>query len=147
MDDEGRLVGALTRSQMIAAGRDAACATRSLLERGTQHPTVMSPFTTLRTCAVAMAESKYTAFPVVASDGKFLGIITLEDLLKGRSEQAHRESTRQRVLRLRWPFSNRAQPAVADVEITLPVTATGAAPPQMLAAATDADEVEALHRG
>ncbi len=119
VDDEGRLAGALTRSQMIAAGRDRDLETTLLSERAMQ-PTTMSPFTTLRTCAVEMAETALTSFPVVTSDGKLLGIVTIEDLLKGRSEQAHRESARQRVLRLRWPFGQRAQPTQPEVAIDVP---------------------------
>ena len=37
-----------------------------------------------------------------------VGVLTIDDLLKGRSEQAHREQDRERVLRLRWPFSSSA---------------------------------------
>ena len=121
VDDEGRLSGSLTRSQMIAAGREADC-TRKLLVDAASKPMVMSPFTTLRTCAVQMAETKLTSFPVVSSDGKLLGIVTIDDLLKGRSEQAQRESARQRVLRLRWPFGKRAQPLPGDVEIQVPAS-------------------------
>jgi CBS domain-containing protein len=51
-----------------------------------------------------MAETKLTAFPVVSADGKLVGVVTIDDLLKGRSEQARRESDRERVLRLHWPF-------------------------------------------
>jgi hypothetical protein len=41
----------------------------------------------------------------VVDGGKLVGVLTIDDLLKGRSEQAHREHDRERVLRLRWPFS------------------------------------------
>jgi len=42
----------------------------------------------------------------VVDGGKLVGVLTINDLLKGRSEQAHREHDRERVLRLRWPFGN-----------------------------------------
>ena len=45
VDEEGRLAGALTRSQMIVAGREKDCQSTRLADRATQ-PTVMSPFTT-----------------------------------------------------------------------------------------------------
>ncbi len=124
VDDQGRLAGALTRSQMIAAARNAnqGCA---LLAEGSPEPEVMSPFNTLRASAVKMAESKLTSFPVVSSDGKLLGIITIDDLLKGISEQAHRESTRTRVLRLRWPYGRRAQPTPETVKIEVPTGPLG----------------------
>jgi hypothetical protein len=43
--------------------------------------------------------------------------VTIEDLLKGRSEQSHRESDRERVLRLRWPFGVRAESMGAGPEM------------------------------
>ncbi len=144
VDDEGRLAGALTRSQMIAAGREQDEG-KLLLSDGTLSPNTMSAFTTLKVCAVEMAETKLTSFPVVSSDGKLLGIITIDDLLKGRSEQAHREGTRQRVLRLRWPFGHRAQPAQTDVEITVPATPV-AAPLQVQTVAANAAEAGAPQR-
>ena len=136
VDNEGRLAGALTRTQMINAGRDKEHGTCLLADRATQ-PTTMSPFTTLRVCAVEMAGSTLTAFPVVTSDGKLLGIITIEDLLKGHSEQANRESARQRVLRLRWPFGHRAQPRQPDLEITVPASPEVGAPLQVQSVAAD----------
>ncbi len=142
VDDEGRLAGALTRSQMIAAGREQNQG-KLLLSDGTLRPDTVSPFTTLKVCAVEMAETKLTSFPVVSSDGKLLGIITIDDLLKGRSEQAHRESSRQRVLRLRWPFGNRAQPAQADVEITVPAMPVSTAPLQVQTVAATVAEAGA----
>jgi H+/Cl- antiporter ClcA/CBS domain-containing protein len=109
VDEEGRLCGILTRAQMIAAADQArtnpADAGKALLESANLKPATMSPFDTLRSCATAMAQSKITSYPVVAVDGKLLGVMTIEDVLKGRSEQAHRESDRERVIRLRWPFS------------------------------------------
>ena len=64
---------------------------------------------------MSMAESKLTAYPVVSADGKLLGLMTITDLLKGRSEEAHRESDRERVLRLRWPFGPDPQRRAAVV--------------------------------
>ena len=139
VDEEGRLAGALTRSQMIAAGREQD-AGKPLLSDGLTQPASMSPFTTLKVCAVEMAETKLTSFPVVSSDGKLLGIVTIDDLLKGRSEQAHRESARTRVLRLRWPFGNRAQPAQPDSQITVPAMPISAAPLQVQTVAINAAE-------
>jgi CIC family chloride channel protein len=103
VDEEGHLVGTLTRTQMMNAAR-AAELNCPLLTDANPRPSSMSPFQTLRTAAVQMAESKLTSFPVLTADGKLLGVMTINDLLMGRSEQAHRESARERVLRLRWPF-------------------------------------------
>jgi CIC family chloride channel protein len=106
VDGDGKLTGLLTRGQMIAAARKED-ANKLLAEEANADPNTMSPFTTLRSCAEQMAESKLTSYPVVQADGKLAGVITINDLLKGRSEQAHRESDRERVLRLRWPFSGK----------------------------------------
>jgi CIC family chloride channel protein len=106
VDAEGRLAGLLTRSQMMASARkvpvDAA-----LLEDATREPITMAPTDTLRQAATAMAGSKLTHFPVVDAAGKFVGLLTIEDLLMGRSQEARREGDRTRVLRLRWPFGSR----------------------------------------
>jgi chloride channel protein, CIC family len=104
VDSEGRMTGTLTRAQMIAAARKEDLSTPLAVDAN-RNPQTVSPVTTLRACAMSMAESKLTSYPVVSADGKLLGVMTISDLLKGRSEEAHRESDRERVLRLRWPFS------------------------------------------
>jgi H+/Cl- antiporter ClcA len=104
VDSEGRMTGTLTRAQLIAAARKEDLSV-PLAEDANRNPKTVSPVTTLRSCAMSMAESKLTSYPVVSADGKLLGVMTISDLLKGRSEEAHRESDRARVLRLRWPFS------------------------------------------
>ena len=117
------MCGTVTRAQMIAAARQEDLS-KPLLEDANTEPQTVSPFMTLRACAAAMAESKLTSYPVVSADGKLLGVMTINDLLKGRSEQAHRESDRERVLRLRWPFGGRAATAtgpVTSVEDDTPV--------------------------
>jgi CBS domain-containing protein len=117
VDSENRLVGLLTRSQMIAAARQQD-RSKPLVVDAKLDPQTVSPFQTLRANAEMMAESKLTSFPVVSGDGKLLGVITINDLLKGRSEQAHREGDRERVLRLRWPFSGKVPVASgADVVV------------------------------
>jgi len=107
VDGEGRLRGVLTRSQMMAAAKQEDLS-QPLLMDGAMTPKTVAPGTTLRASAVLMAESKLTSFPVVDGEGKLVGVLTINDLLKGRSEQEHRESRRERVLRLRWPFGGKA---------------------------------------
>jgi H+/Cl- antiporter ClcA len=120
VDSEGRMTGTLTRAQLIAAARKEDLSTPLAVDAN-RNPKTVSPITTLRTCAMLMAESKLTSYPVVSADGKLLGVLTITDLLKGRSEEAHRESDRERVLRLRWPFRppNSAKSSVIPTE---PVT-------------------------
>jgi CIC family chloride channel protein len=119
VDAAGRLCGVLTRSQMISLARQQDAA-RPLVSDARMDPVTVSPFSTLRSCAAIMAESKLTSFPVVSADGRLLGVVTIEDLLKGRSEQSHRESDRERVLRLRWPFGGRLDVAENGDAVTLP---------------------------
>ena len=52
-----------------------------------------------------MADSKLTRYPVLDDEDKFVGIITIDDLLLARGKERQREFNRTRVLRLRWPFS------------------------------------------
>jgi len=114
------MTGTLTRAQLIAAARKEDLSVPLAVDAN-RNPKTVSPVTTLRACAMSMAESKLTSYPVVSADGKLLGVLTITDLLKGRSEEAHRESDRERVLRLRWPFSpsNYAKSSVIHTE---PVT-------------------------
>jgi chloride channel protein, CIC family len=114
VDSEGRMTGTITRAQLIAAARKEDLSV-PLAKDANRNPKTVSPVTTLRACAMSMAESKLTSYPVVSADGKLLGVMTISDLLKGRSEEAHRESDRERVLRLRWPFSpNPSRRAATD---------------------------------
>jgi CIC family chloride channel protein len=119
VDGEGHLRGTVTRAQMIGAAHQDDLS-KPLIQDANCGPQTVSPFMTLRACAAAMAESNLTSYPVVSADGKLLGVMTINDLLKGRSEQAHRESDRERVLRLRWPFGGRLDVAENGDAVTLP---------------------------
>ncbi|MDE1155218.1 MAG: chloride channel protein [Acidobacteriaceae bacterium] len=108
VDKDNRLVGMLTKHQMrVAAMTEDPDA--PLLPYGVDDVQVLSPFHTLKNSAATMAESKITSYPVVSSDGKLLGVMTIEDLLRGRSKESQREHDRSRVLRLRWPFGHLPQ--------------------------------------
>jgi H+/Cl- antiporter ClcA len=104
LDAEGRLLAILTRTQMMASARQADLDAR-LAADGNASPQTVSPNDTLRNVANGMAASGLTHYPVVDESGKLSGILTIEDLLAGRSRERVRESARSRVLRLRWPFS------------------------------------------
>ncbi|MEO6807210.1 MAG: chloride channel protein [Edaphobacter sp.] len=105
LDAEGRLVSVLTRTQMMAAAKQADL-NQPLAKDGNPSPTTMAPTDTLRYVAGAMADSKLTRYPVLDESGKFVGIITIDDLLLARSQEKRRESDRTQVLRLRWPFGH-----------------------------------------
>jgi Mg/Co/Ni transporter MgtE len=125
VDAEGRLTGMLTRGQMIDSARKPDLSAPLALDANPE-PKTMSPFTTLRSCAEAMSQSNLTSYPVVSADGKLVGVITINDLLKGRSRQAHRESDRERVLRLRWPFGAKPGAVTQTVDVPSSPDETGA---------------------
>ena len=127
LDSQGRLTGMLTRAQMIEAAADSP---EPLINFGTRTPLTASPTQTLRACASLMAESQLTCFPVVDARQQFEGVITINDLLLGRQQQAQRESTRERVLRLRWPFGADArEKAEEDLETAAEALEQGVTPP------------------
>jgi CBS domain-containing protein len=104
LDKDGRLVSLLTRTQMITAAKQADL-NQPLAKDGSSTPKTVAPNDTLRHVAAAMADSKLTRYPVLDDDGKFVGIVTIDDLLLARGKERQREFNRTRVLRLRWPFS------------------------------------------
>jgi chloride channel protein, CIC family len=116
VDEEGNLRGVLSRGNMITAA-GAGDATERLVSHGTTAPTVVGPRDTLRYAAEKMAGSKLRSFPVVDPLGKLVGILNIEDLLEARGKESLRNSERQRVLRLRWPFgrSQRDQPEIGKL--------------------------------
>ena len=113
LDSDGRLVSLLTRTQLMGSARQADL-DAPLAADGNASPKTVGPNDTLRTVANSMAASKLTHYPVLDGDGKFAGIITIEDLLAGRSRERLRENDRSRVLRMHWPFSAAAPPATAQ---------------------------------
>jgi len=116
VDAKERLTGLLTRSQMMVSARQADLNALLAVDANPK-PVTVSPLNTLRSCAVLMAESGLTSFPVVNAEGRLMGVITINDLLKGRRREAQRDSDRERVLRLRWPFGGRREePMVLRVD-------------------------------
>ena len=113
VDADGMLTGMLTRSEMMTAAKETDLS-QPLVLSGSTTPATVFQGNTLRECAVMMADTKLTSFPVVDTAGKFVGVLTINDLLKGRSEQEERETSRERVLRLRWPFGGRQERVISD---------------------------------
>jgi H+/Cl- antiporter ClcA len=72
-------------------------------------PTVAYANEPLRLVAYRMAEMQFTRMPVVDPEAghKLVGMISLEDLLRGRSRTLTEERTRERLLRIRLPNSRR----------------------------------------
>ena len=113
VDGAGALVGVLTRADMreaLAAGGDAAL--RSLLRDLVRRETVeTAPNEPLRAAVYRMAESGVTRMPVVERDtGKFVGLISLDDMLKGRARHLEEERRRDRPLRVEYLFGEMKRP-------------------------------------
>jgi CBS domain-containing protein len=115
LDAEGRLVSILTRTQMMISAKQADLS-QPLAKDGNRSPKAVAPTDTLRQVAAEMADSQLTRFPVLDESGKFVGIITIDDLLLARNKERQRESHRTRVLRLRWPFGRAPETPEGAVE-------------------------------
>ncbi|HEY8062045.1 MAG TPA: chloride channel protein [Gemmatimonadales bacterium] len=104
---DGRLKGATTYRKL----------TDFLARRVTAESALVTayPDESLRVVVYRMAETGRTSFPVI-SDGKsrkLAGIVSLEDLLQARVRHLEEEKRRERVLRVRLPFSTEEHPVVA----------------------------------
>jgi CIC family chloride channel protein len=102
---EGQLVGVLTRgdiSQRIEQNGDDAlgCALGGLARTNAVEAYPDEP---LRVVVYRMAEKGFTRMPVVErSTRKFLGLVSLNDLLKARTRHLEEERRRERTLKFRF---------------------------------------------
>jgi H+/Cl- antiporter ClcA len=111
VDKQGRLTGVMTRSRIaaLAGVTDLACEAAPL-----PAPVVAYPDETLRAVAERMATQHLFVLPVVErGTSKLAGMLTIEDLLRGRTRSHERENRHERVRRLRMPFSRtQSEPVV-----------------------------------
>ena len=105
VDEAKRLCGVITRKQLSKMLQDPRTGTRRLAEVASE-AVVAYPDEPLRMVVNRMAESGLTRFPVVDRGDKrrLLGIISLRDLLSGRTRNLEEERSRERVLRVRLPI-------------------------------------------
>jgi H+/Cl- antiporter ClcA/CBS domain-containing protein len=104
---EGRFVGVLTRSDILQRiEQEGEAALHRTLDELVRHETVeASPNEPLRMVVYRMAERGITRMPVVEpSTRKFLGLVSLADLLKARTRHLEEERRREQVLSLRFFF-------------------------------------------
>jgi chloride channel protein, CIC family len=104
VDQNARLVGVLTRKdiqeQIEQSGAGALC--RPLRELVRKEAIHAYPDEPLRVVVYRMAEKGFTRLPVIEyGTDRFLGLISLDDLLKARGRNLEEERTRERVLKLR----------------------------------------------
>ncbi len=105
VDGEGKLVGVLTRRDIrerIEQEGDAA-SQRPLRDLVRTNTVETNPDEILRVVVYRMVEKSVTRLPVVErSTGKFLGLISLDDLLKARARHLEEERRREQTLKLKF---------------------------------------------
>jgi H+/Cl- antiporter ClcA/CBS domain-containing protein len=110
LDADRKLTAVVTRHtlQRLAA-EDWPAESRSLAAEWHAGPAVAYPDEPLRLVAYRMAETGLTRFPVVAPDDprKLLGMISVYDLLQGRTRVLEEERVRERTLRVHLPLRRR----------------------------------------
>ncbi|HYA16212.1 MAG TPA: chloride channel protein [Bryobacteraceae bacterium] len=94
IDEERHVLGVVTRNDLA---RDRKPPYREPVVAFSNEP--------LRLVVYRMAELQVTRMPVVdpEDDNRLAGMVSLQDLLTGRTRTLTEERTRERVLRLRWP--------------------------------------------
>jgi len=102
---DGTLAGVLTRNDIrdrINQEGDAALQ-RTLSDVARTNASEVHSDEPLRVVVYRMAETGFTRMPVVdRASGKFLGLISLDDLLKARARHLEEERRRERTLKLRF---------------------------------------------
>ena len=105
VDGQGKLVGVFTRRDLqerVEREGDAALQ-RSLGELVRTETVQTYPDEPLRVVVYRMAENGFTRMPVVErATRKFLGLVSLDDLLKARARHLEEERRRERPLKLRF---------------------------------------------
>jgi len=105
VDEAGQLVGVLTRGDIREGVEEQgeALLRRPLRELVRTDTIVANPDESLRVVVYRMAEKGFTRMPVVdRATGKFLGLVSLDDLLKARGRHLEEERRRERPLKLRF---------------------------------------------
>ncbi len=105
VNPEGQLVGVVTRgdlSHRMEQGRDAALES-PIGDLVRSNAVEAHPDEPLRVVVNRMAEKGCTRMPVIErGTRKFLGLVSLNDLLKARSRHLEEETRRERSLKFRW---------------------------------------------
>ena len=105
VNSDGTLAGVLTRKDIrdrIDHEGDAALR-RTLREVARTNTSDVYSDEPLRVVVYRMAETGFTRMPVVdRASGEFLGLISLDDLLKARARHLEEERRRERTLKLRF---------------------------------------------
>ena len=105
VNGEGKLVGVLTRGDLHERmeKEGVSVLTRPLADLVRKDTVETYPDEPLRMVVYRMAEKGVTRMPVVErATGKFLGLVSLDDLLKARARNLEEERRREQTLKLRF---------------------------------------------
>jgi CBS domain-containing protein len=109
VDSENGLVGVVTRKELFKLFEQYRddLPVKHLSEIASLEPVVAFADEPLRVVVLRMAESGLTRLPVLdpQSDRRLVGMISLNDLLRARTQNLEEERSRERVLRIRIPFA------------------------------------------
>ncbi len=107
IDTQQQLEGVITRTRIETAAEEGHARLDEILKAD---PVVAYANEPLRVVAYRMAENGITQMPVLDSpeNGKLAGMLFLKDLMRARVRSLSEERDRERVLRLRLPFSTKA---------------------------------------
>lgn len=105
VDDDGLLVGVLTRHRLVALQQSEHPQEATLGDLSEHDYVVAYPDEPLRYVMERMATTELTRMPVVdpTEHRKLVGLITLTDLLRARQRSLDEERVRERVLTIRFP--------------------------------------------
>lgn len=103
VDDDERVVGVVTRSDIIRLTRDGWDGGTRLSDVMSTDPIVGRPGEPVARLAERMAAAGVGRAPIVGGGGALTGIVTRRDLLRARSHAARSEATWERVLAARLP--------------------------------------------
>jgi chloride channel protein, CIC family len=108
VDGERLVKGVVTRKELHKLMESRASG--ASLGDVVREPVVAHPDEPLRVVVFRMAETGFTRLPVVEREtGKLAGIVSLHDLLVARVRNLNEERHRERVLKLRLPFSSQPE--------------------------------------
>jgi H+/Cl- antiporter ClcA/predicted transcriptional regulator len=103
VDDEGNLVGMVTRSDLLSESEAPAAGTATVGDLVKRKALTVSPGDSCRMAAERMAEGGVGRLPVVDPDEprRIVGIVSRSDLLTPRRRAVEEESRRERFIRVR----------------------------------------------
>jgi CIC family chloride channel protein len=109
IDHSRRVVAVITRKDLARLKGRGFWGDETVRSVARREPIVATEDEPLRSVVYRMAERGLSRMPVVDGEGRLTGMISLDDLLRGRARTLAEERTRERVLRIRLPFATDRQ--------------------------------------